>query len=102
MILASGDVIEQRYRILRKIGAGAHGVVYRARDLETRGEVALKVLGGSVGLDPEYNARLEREAIAMARLRGTSAVYVHGIRQRGDGMTYVVMECCTAKTSSSS
>lgn len=87
-----GDVISNRYRILERLGAGAHGVVYRARDLETRGELALKFLGEGKGLDPELSRRMEREAMAMARLRGTSAVYVHGIATAQDGTLYVAME----------
>ncbi|MCA9628146.1 MAG: serine/threonine protein kinase [Myxococcales bacterium] len=87
-----GSVIQDRYRILAKVGSGAHGVVYRARDLETRDEVALKFLGSGFGFDPQYNRRLEREAQAMARLRGTHAVHVHNIRHTDDGLTYIVME----------
>src|SRR4051812_9010086 len=92
MAYKPGDVISNRYRILERLGAGAHGVVYRARDLETRGELALKFLGDGKGLDPDLSRRLEREAVAMARLRGTSAVYVHGISTSQDGMLYVAME----------
>jgi serine/threonine protein kinase len=92
-----GDVISNRYRILDRLGAGAHGVVYRARDLETRGELALKFLGEGKGLDPELSRRMEREAVAMARLRGTSAVYVHGIATAQDGMLYVAMEMLYGK-----
>lgn len=92
MAYKPGDVISNRYRILDRLGAGAQGVVYRARDLETRGEVALKFLGDGKGLDPDLGRRMEREALAMARLRGTSAVYVHGLATAQDGMLYVVME----------
>jgi eukaryotic-like serine/threonine-protein kinase len=92
MAYKPGDVISNRYRILERLGSGAHGVVYRARDLETRGELALKFLGDGKGLDPELGRRLEREAVAMARLRGTSAVYVHGVATAQDGMLYVAME----------
>jgi eukaryotic-like serine/threonine-protein kinase len=92
-----GDVISNRYRILDRLGAGAHGVVYRARDLETRGELALKFLGEGKGLDPELSRRMEREAVAMARLRGTSAVYVHGIATAQDGTLYVAMEMLHGK-----
>ena len=97
MAYKSGDVISNRYRILDRLGAGAHGVVYRARDLETRGELALKFLGEGKGLDPELSRRMEREALAMARLRGTSAVYVHGIATAQDGMLYVAMEMLHGK-----
>lgn len=87
-----GDVVSKRYRILTKLGEGAFGVVFRARDLETREEVALKFLRSGLGLDAEQNRRIEREAIAMARLSGTCAVYVHGLRLADDGMSYLVME----------
>lgn len=97
MAYKPGDVISNRYRILERLGAGAHGVVYRARDLETRGELALKFLGDGKGLDAELSRRMEREATAMARLRGTSAVYVHGMATAQDGMLYVAMEMLYGK-----
>jgi serine/threonine-protein kinase len=97
MAYGPGEIINDRYRILDKLGAGAHGVVYRARDLETRGEVALKFLGDGTALDPEYSRRIEREAMAMARLRGTSAVYVHGLNVAQDGTLYLVMEMLAGK-----
>ncbi len=84
--------MEKRYRLIRQIGAGAHGVVWQARDLETRDEVALKFLKPGLGFDPEFNRRLEREARAMAQLRGTCAVYVHGLRLDADATAYLVME----------
>jgi len=97
MAFGPGDVVNNRYRILDKLGAGAHGIVYRARDLETREEVALKLLGDGKSLDPEYTRRLEREALAMASLRGTSAVYVHGLNVAQDGTLYLVMEVLLGK-----
>ena len=92
MAYKSGDVINNRYRLLERLGSGAHGVVYRARDLETRGELALKFLGDGKGLSPDLYRRMEREATAMARLRGTSAVYVHGISATQEGVSFVAME----------
>jgi eukaryotic-like serine/threonine-protein kinase len=91
MAYQPGEVIGNRYRILAQIGRGAHGVIYRARDLETRDEVALKALGDA-NLDPDAVRRLEREAVSMAKLRGTSAVYVHGLNVHTDGKPYLVME----------
>lgn len=96
MAYQPGEVLGNRYRVLAQIGRGAHGVIYRARDLETRDEVALKVLGDA-NLDRAAVRRLEREAVSMARLRGTSAVYVHGLKTHGDGKPYLVMEMLYGK-----
>ena len=90
-----GDVLDGRYRLISEIGRGAFGVVYRGRDLETREEVAIKVLSQSS--DPELVARFQREALAMARLRGTSAIYVHAFGRSHPGAVYIVMELLRGK-----
>jgi len=54
-------------------------------------------LGDDKTLDPEYGRRIEREAVAMAKLRGTSAVYVHGLNTAQDGSLYLVMEMLLGK-----
>lgn len=97
MAYKPGDVVNNRYRLLDRLGSGAQGVVFRARDLETRGELALKFLTEGKQLDPALSQRMEREALAMARLRGTNAVYVHGITTTQDGSLCVVMEMLYGK-----
>jgi eukaryotic-like serine/threonine-protein kinase len=86
------DVLEHRYRLLRQIGSGAHGVVFRARDLTTRADVAVKFLGETISRDPTYVERLRREARAMDQLRGTSAVKIHALGTSEQGEVYMVME----------
>jgi hypothetical protein len=56
------------YRLLEKIGEGGMGVVYLARDAESR-PVAVKVLGPAVSADPNARRRLFREVEAMRRVR---------------------------------
>lgn len=92
MLPKPDDVIDGRYRLLKELGSGAHGVVFRARDLESRTDVAIKFLSEEIGRQPDYVERLRREALAMARLRGTSAVYVHGLVANPQGQAYLVME----------
>jgi serine/threonine protein kinase len=87
----AGRILDGRYQLLELIGQGNHGVVYRAVDLASRFEVAVKLLR-DVEANPEYYVRMVREARAMAALAGTSAVPVHGFGSDVDGVFYIVME----------
>jgi serine/threonine-protein kinase len=87
----SGRMLDGRYQLLRLIGQGNHGVVYRALDHFMRFEVAVKLLR-DIEANPEYYVRMIREARAMAALAGTSAVQIHGSGSDLDGTFYIVME----------
>ena len=96
---SGGDVVEPgsrvgRYLIIERIGAGAMGVVYRARDPELDRDVALKLVR-VLGLDPDKaeraRDRLLREAHAMARLSDPNVVAVHDASAVGDAV-FVAME----------
>ena len=63
-----------RLQILERIGSGASGIVYRARDPVIGREVALKVCAPS----PERRAALLREAQQMARIDHPNVLRVHG------------------------
>ena len=89
-MVQAGDELDGRYRLIAEIGAGTFGVVYRGRDLETRGEVAIKIMKQAA--DPKQAQRFEREALALARLRGTSAIFVHAFGKTPTGAPYIVME----------
>ena len=56
------------YEILRLIGAGGMGEVYRARDTRLDRIVAVKVLPEQFAADPDRRERFEREARAVAAL----------------------------------
>src|SRR5579863_10519335 len=68
-----GAVVD-RYTILERIGTGGMGEVYAAYDAKLDRRVALKLLLSS---GPEYEARLSREAQAMARLSHPNVVAVY-------------------------
>lgn len=56
------------HELLELIARGGMGVVYRARQLEPRREVALKALPGAALLSPEMLQRFRMEAQTLARL----------------------------------
>jgi tRNA A-37 threonylcarbamoyl transferase component Bud32 len=84
------------FTILEKLGQGAFGAVYRARDEKLEREVALKVL-----LDPSLNrpaaldsgglARFLDEARALARVRHPGVLTIHSVVEQ-DGRAALVLE----------
>ena len=74
-----------RYRIERRIGAGAMGVVFAAYDPELARPLAVKVLraGGSA-------ERMRREAQALAKLTHPNVVAVYDVGEHA-GSTFVAM-----------
>lgn len=81
-----------RYRMLARIGAGAMGAVYRARDEDLQREVAVKVLQPGLFDSATASARLHREAEVLARLRHANIVGVHDRGRTDHGLAYVVMD----------
>lgn len=65
-VFSSGDLVSQRYRIVRFLAQGGMGEVYEAEDIELRQEVALKTVSAHIGGDPAAVDRFKRE-IALAR-----------------------------------
>jgi hypothetical protein len=72
------------YQLLEVVGAGGMGIVYRARDLKLRRDVALKVLPDAVALDPDRIARFGREAHVLASLNRPNIAAIHGFEGSGD------------------
>lgn len=79
------------YEITDKIGAGAMGEVYRARDTKLGREIALKVLLGSRAHDPRRMARFQTEARVLASLNHPNISSIYGMEEMGD-QRILVME----------
>ena len=80
-----------RYEILDKLGEGAMGVVYRARDPALNRIVALKMLSAELGGEEEIHQRFQREAEAIGRLSHPTIVTVYDLGQ-AEGQLYMAME----------
>jgi serine/threonine-protein kinase len=91
--LATGEVIDGKYRIEAVIGRGGTSVVYRATQLRLERQVALKVLVAEAARRPESVARMVREARAVSRIRSERVVHIHDLGALPDGgAPFLVME----------
>jgi eukaryotic-like serine/threonine-protein kinase len=95
------DLVEQRrfgrYEILKRIGVGGMGEVYRARDLTLGRPVAIKVLRGAAYKDPERAARFEQEARSASALNHPNIVTIYEIGSVDD-VRYIAMELVEGRT----
>lgn len=96
MNLSQGTILG-RYEILGPLGAGGMGEVYRARDLQLRREVAVKILPEHVAGNPDSLNRFEREALTLAQLSHPNILAIHDFG-RFDGVTLAVMELLEGET----
>lgn len=73
--LAMPDIIDGRYRVLGRLGAGSMGVVLRADDIFLDRPVAIKIIEPSP--DPAVGQRFMKEAQALGQLRHENIVQVY-------------------------
>ncbi|MBN1250059.1 MAG: protein kinase [Anaerolineae bacterium] len=94
-MLETGSVAQERYRIVRLLGQGGMGSVYRAWDLRLKVPVALKELLPQPGLDTEMlgglREQFEQEAGVLARLNHPHLVRVTDFFEEQD-RAYLVMD----------
>src|SRR5690606_23126244 len=85
------------YEILARIGSGAMGTVFKARQKHMNRVVALKVLKPSLARDARYAERLQREARIVAKLNHANIVTGYDLGHEG-GYHYFVMEFVEGKS----
>jgi tetratricopeptide (TPR) repeat protein len=85
------------YQIDEKIGEGAMGEVYRARDLKLNRAVALKFIPAALVNEAQRLARFEREAQLLAALNHPNIAAIHGVEEH-QGKPFLVMELVEGET----
>ncbi|MGW3917539.1 serine/threonine-protein kinase [Streptomyces sp. NPDC005070] len=76
---APGDMIDERFELIDRLGSGGMGTVWRARDTVLDRDVALKAVHPEAEASPAVRERVMREAKALARLNNPHVVTVHQI-----------------------
>src|SRR5262245_24470 len=74
--LVEGVVFASRYRVLRRLGAGAMGAVYEVLHVQTERPCALKVMHPHILDRQDLRERFELEAKVAARVAGDGVVDV--------------------------
>jgi eukaryotic-like serine/threonine-protein kinase len=93
MSLEVDSIVAGRYRLIRRLAAGAMGAVYEAQHLGTDRRLALKVMLSHVIERPELRRRFELEARVSARVNSPFIVEVldAGVDE-ATGVPFLVME----------
>ncbi|MBX7219845.1 MAG: protein kinase [Blastocatellia bacterium] len=88
-----GTVLDGKYRLDEKIGAGGFGAVFRSTHLGLNRPVAIKVFRPSPGNDsPEAAERFRREGMTACRINHPNAIQILDSGISSDGIAYLVME----------
>ena len=94
-----GTVLDGKYRLDEKIGAGGFAVVFRGLHLGLDLSVAIKVFRPMSGNDtPEALERFRQEGIAASRIKHPNAVEILDNGISSTGIAYLVMELMEGRT----
>ena len=86
------QVINNKYKIIEKIGAGGTSVVYKAERLEDGKLVAIKVLRDELSDNAQQIERFLRESRTLHNLSHENIVNILDVGQMEDGKDYIAME----------
>ena len=87
----------EKYHIVEEIGRGGMATVYRATDLDSGQEVAIKVLSPYVALEPKFKARFDQEIQVLRDLQHPNIVPVLDYGETGS-YSFIVMPFLSSGT----
>lgn len=97
MLFTKGQLINDRYEIIKSIGEGGMANVYLAKDVFLDRKVAVKVLRGDLANDEKFIRRFQREAYAASSLSHPNIVEMYDVGE-DNGTYYIVMEYIEGRT----
>jgi eukaryotic-like serine/threonine-protein kinase len=98
-----GDVIDERYRVVRFLARGGMGEVYDVEDMALHGvHVALKTIRPEIAGDPAMQARFKREVLAAREVIHPHLCPMYDIRrfhvESGDSLFFLTMKLLPGET----
>jgi len=96
--LLPGQILADKYRIIRQIGQGGMGAVFEGENARIRRRVAIKTLHAAVSTKSDVIQRFEREAQAAGRIGSEHIVEVLDMGELPDQSRFMVMEFLEGQT----
>ena len=87
-----GQVVADRYHVVKKLGEGGMGQVYLAEHVKMGRRSAIKVMNPSMVHDPDAVARFNREASNASRITHPNVCAIYDFGETRDGLIYLAME----------
>ncbi|HKE91268.1 MAG TPA: serine/threonine-protein kinase [Gemmatimonadales bacterium] len=87
-----GQVVADRYHVIKKLGEGGMGQVYLAEHVKMGRRSAIKVMSPAMVHDPDAVARFNREAANASRITHPNVCAVYDFGETPDGLIYLAME----------
>jgi serine/threonine-protein kinase len=87
-----GQILDGRYRLIRKIGEGGMGEVYAADHVHIEKRFAIKLLRQEIVSNPEAVTRFRQEARSSSSIGHRNIIAIEDFGQLGDGRIYMCME----------
>jgi tetratricopeptide (TPR) repeat protein len=91
VLLQAGTVLANRYAIVKILGEGGMGAVYRARDIELDREIALKVIRPELANNPEILQRFKQELILARQITDRNIIRIFDLGEAGK-IKFITME----------
>jgi tetratricopeptide (TPR) repeat protein len=91
VMLQPGQLLAGRYQIVKMLGEGGMGAVYRARDLELEREVAVKVIRPELARNAQILQRFKQELILARQVTHRNIIRIFDLGQ-AEGMRFITME----------
>ena len=90
--MKSGEVIQGKYRLDKRLGVGGMGEVWRATHLGTGRECAIKFMHAHIAASSLSRDRFAREARVSAQINHPSIIDVFDVGEHDEDTLYLVME----------
>jgi serine/threonine protein kinase len=87
-----GEIIAERYHVVKALGEGGMGQVYLAEQVKMRRMCALKVMRPQLAHDPDAVRRFGAEAENASRIAHPNVAAIYDFGETPEGLVYLAME----------